>query len=257
MPVVRPRAGQLDEVVAALDTAPIAPAGAEVDKVTAETRPSDTANPTLHTLPFEPPLRAWIPRNLGARWCPRRNGWCGTTPPSDPAPHGGHPRRVGCWPPTTTPVRRSGRSVAAGPCKDSGVASHTARCTRLGLAIVVAGMCLSACGSTGTSSSDTSTTAPPSGSDVATPGLAGEQSVCAAIDGEFYYPTVPAGGYTLSRATVDDIETRLRQARATGLRADAIPLQRAIEADNEAAMVREILHVQNTTCADSGTPPAT
>ena len=137
------------------------------------------------------------------------------------------------------------------------MASLTARTAWLGLAIVIAGSCISACGSIGASSSDTSTTAKPPGGDEATSDPTGEQSVCAEIDQKFYFPTVPAGGYTVSRSTAADIEQLLQHAQSTDLRAEASPLERAIEADNETAMVSVILHVQNTTCAASGTPPAT
>ena len=141
--------------------------------------------------------------------------------------------------------------------KNSGVAFHTARTAWLGLAIGVAASCISACGSTGTSSADTSTTANPPGVSVATADPTGEQSICAEIDQRFYFPTVPAGGYTVTRSTASDIEHLLQHAQSTDLQAEAGPLERAIEAGNESAMVSVILHVQNSTCAASGTPPAT
>jgi hypothetical protein len=73
----------------------------------------------------------------------------------------------------------------------------------------------------------------------------------------FYIPTVPAGGYTVSRATANDIEMLLVQAQSASLRAEAAPLQQAIAADDEAGMVSVILHVENSTCTPSGIPPAT
>jgi len=147
--------------------------------------------------------------------------------------------------------------ATAAPWKSSGVAFHTARTAWLGLAIVVAANCISACGSTGASSADTSTTAKVHGVGVATSDPIGEQSVCAEIDQRFYFPTVPAGGYTVTRSTASDIEHLLEHAQSTDLQAEASPLKRAIDADNESAMVSVILHVQNSTCAASGTPPAT
>jgi len=147
--------------------------------------------------------------------------------------------------------------ATAAPWKNSGVAFHTSRTAWLGLAIVCAASCITACGSTGASSADTSTTAKPPGVSVATADPTGEQSVCAEIDQKFYFPTVPAGGYTVTRSTASDIEHLLQHAPSTDLQAEAGPLERAIEADNESAMVSVILHVQNSTCAASGTPPAT
>jgi hypothetical protein len=147
--------------------------------------------------------------------------------------------------------------ASAAPWKDSRVAFHTARTAWLGLAIVVGASCISACGSTGASSADKSTTAKlPSVSEASTDPI-GEQSVCAEIDQRFYFPTVPAGGYTVTRSTASDIEHILQHAQSPDLQAEAGRLERAIEADNESAMVSAILHVQNSTCAASGTPPAT
>ena len=137
------------------------------------------------------------------------------------------------------------------------MAFHTARTAWFGLAIVCAASCITACGSTAASSVDTSTTAKPPGVSVATADPTGEQSVCAEIDQKFYFPTVPAGGYTVTRSTASDIEHLLQHAPSTDLQAEAGPLERAIEAENESAMVSVILHVQNSTSAASGTPPAT
>ena len=139
--------------------------------------------------------------------------------------------------------------ATAAPWKNSGVALHTARTARLGLAIVIAASCVSACGSTGASSADTSTTAMPPGVSLATADPTGEQSVCAEIDQMFHVPTVPAGGYTVTRSTASDVEHLLQHAQSTDLQAEAGPLERAIEADNESAMVSMILHMQNSTCA--------
>ena len=143
------------------------------------------------------------------------------------------------------------------PWKDSGVASLTVRRTWFGLTVLIAGSCMAACSSTGPSPTDTSTTTTSSGSDVAAPDPTAGQGVCAEIDQRFYYPTVPAGGYTISRTTASDIEQLLQHAPTADLRAEAHPLHKAIEADNEAAMVSVIMHVANTTCGATGTPPAT
>ena len=137
------------------------------------------------------------------------------------------------------------------------MASLTARKAWLGLAIVVAGSWISACASTGASSSDTSTTAKPPGGDVPTSSPNGVQSVCAEIDQRFYFPTVPSEGYTVSRATAAVIEQLLQHAPSADLRAEASPLEKAIEANNEAAMVSVIMHVEDTTCAATGIPPPT
>ena len=85
----------------------------------------------------------------------------------------------------------------------------------------------------------------------------GVQSVCAEIDQRFYFPTVPSEGYTVSRATAAVIEQLLQHAPSADLRAEASPLEKAIEANNEAAMVSVIMHVEDTTCAATGIPPPT
>jgi hypothetical protein len=137
------------------------------------------------------------------------------------------------------------------------VPSLTARNVRLGLATVLVATCISACSSTRASTSVTSTTVGPVGSRVATSDPAGEQSVCSRIDGIFYFPTVPAGGYTVSSTAAKEIETLLLQAHSTELHAQATLLRQAIDADDESGMVRVILHVEDDTCTPSGIPPAT
>jgi hypothetical protein len=73
----------------------------------------------------------------------------------------------------------------------------------------------------------------------------------------FYFPTVPAGGYTVSRKKAVANDQLLEQAESSDLRAEAMPLHRAITADDEAGMVEAILYVQNSTCGTNGITPAT
>jgi len=84
-----------------------------------------------------------------------------------------------------------------------------------------------------------------------------DRSICSRIDGLFYYPTVPASGYHVSRRTAMEVEALLKLASLEGLRNEAAPLQRAIDSNNEAGMVRIVSGLQNSVCTSIGIPPVT
>lgn len=138
------------------------------------------------------------------------------------------------------------------------VAVRPPRATLVGLLLLVASNCVSGCGSTGPASAGRSPATEPSAvGGVSASRPITDQSVCAQIDQTFYFPRVPAGGYTVTRVAARHIELLLGQAPSAGLHGEATTLQRAITTDNEAEMVSVILHVENSTCTPSGITPAT
>ena len=84
-----------------------------------------------------------------------------------------------------------------------------------------------------------------------------DRSICARIDSIFYYPTVPASGYKVSRQSATEVETLLRTASLEGLRNEAEPLQHAIDSNNEAETVHVFSDSQTSVCTSVGITPAT
>jgi len=84
-----------------------------------------------------------------------------------------------------------------------------------------------------------------------------DDRICATIDGVFYFPTVPASGYSVSRRSAIMVEGLLEHAPLDSLRNEATPLQRAIDSDSKAAMVQVFLHLENSVCPLLGVPPVT
>jgi hypothetical protein len=84
-----------------------------------------------------------------------------------------------------------------------------------------------------------------------------DQAVCTTIDGYFYYPTVPTGGVTVSLTTAKRVESLLRNANAAELRAQAAPLQRAIDSDDATKLVTIFEMLSQNICSTLGIPPPT
>lgn len=84
-----------------------------------------------------------------------------------------------------------------------------------------------------------------------------DQAVCSTIDGDFFYPTIPATGKTVSLASAQRVESLLRRADAAVLRAQAVPLQQAITGRDAAKMVTVFNNLSNTICPALGIPPPT
>lgn len=84
-----------------------------------------------------------------------------------------------------------------------------------------------------------------------------DQSICNQIVGLFYYPTVPTSGYNVSLQSAIEVEALLQTASSSGLRNEAAPLQRAIESNNESAMVRIFSDLEYSVCPSVGVTPVT
>ena len=83
------------------------------------------------------------------------------------------------------------------------------------------------------------------------------QVACGTINADFYYPTVPASGEHVSLQQATQIERLLKKATAPRLNKEAEPLQKAIDTNNEGAMIEIISSVQTEVCGPLGYPPAT
>jgi hypothetical protein len=84
-----------------------------------------------------------------------------------------------------------------------------------------------------------------------------DQAACTTIDGYFYYPTVPATGVTVSLTTAKRVESLLRSSHAAELRAQAAPLQRAIDNDDAAKLVTIFNTLSQNICSTLGVTPPT
>ena len=82
-------------------------------------------------------------------------------------------------------------------------------------------------------------------------------SICNQIVGLFYYPTVPASGYSVSLQSASEVEALLKNASFSGLRNEAVPLQQAIDSNNESDMVRIFGYLEYSVCPLVGVTPVT
>ena len=89
------------------------------------------------------------------------------------------------------------------------------------------------------------------------PGRLSDQAICAQINSRFYYPRVPPGGVTVSRASAIVVARLLNNAQATTLRDDLSPLRDAIAAHDEADMVQVFSSLADSACPTVGVSPPT
>jgi len=84
-----------------------------------------------------------------------------------------------------------------------------------------------------------------------------DQEACGTINGYFFYPTVPATGETVPVASAVRVEALLKKAGSPEMRAEAAPLQAAIDTNDGAQMVVIFDKLTRTICATLGVPPPT
>jgi hypothetical protein len=114
------------------------------------------------------------------------------------------------------------------------------------LAMMVLAVSLAACTSPGSSTS---------------PGLRSstkaDLAVCTTLDGDFYYPTVPASGEHVTLVAARDILRLLNRAHDSKLRTAASGLRRAIEHHDQASLLNVFTKLQGVCTGLEGIPPAT
>jgi hypothetical protein len=84
-----------------------------------------------------------------------------------------------------------------------------------------------------------------------------DRSICNQIVSLFYYPTIPTSGESVSLQSAIQVEALLKTASFSGLRDEAVPLQQAIDSNNESAMVSIFSDLEYTECPLVGVTPVT
>jgi hypothetical protein len=80
---------------------------------------------------------------------------------------------------------------------------------------------------------------------------------CQAINSRYFdNPPTALDGYTVSLSTAANIESLLEHASGA-LFAEAEPLQQAIDANDESAILSVLTYTQNSVCPWDGVPPPT
>lgn len=82
-------------------------------------------------------------------------------------------------------------------------------------------------------------------------------AVCNTLTSDFYYPTIPPTGKTVTPTSAGDVLALLKQANDPSLRTAVPGLERAIKAHDETTLVTIFSNLQSVCWDNEGVVPAT